>query len=123
MSISPGWVTACPSGQRRRSAAGSSRFARTGNLYSVQALLVRALLCFGRVRLRPDLLRLGFLGSYVTLRGGLVLLGGTFLFQRLVPDNGSDRFLRSTLYVFHGAFDAGLRARLIRQRYLPLVFT
>src|ERR1022692_2982909 len=91
------------------------------SLRSAQArpLLVRALLRFGCARFRPGLLRLSLLGSHVTQRGRLVLLGFAFLLQRLVPAHGPDRFLGSALHVFHDAFDACLRSRLIRQNRLP----
>ena len=89
---------------------------------SVQALLVRALLCFGRACLRPGLLSLGFLGSHVTLRGSLVLLGLAFSLERLVPGYGPGRFLGSALHVFYDAFDFCLRSRLTRQNRRPLSF-
>jgi len=83
---------------------------------------VRALLCFGRACLRSRLLSLGFLGSHITLRGGLVLLGFAFLLERLVPGDGPGRFLGPTLHVFYDAFDACLRPRLTRQNRHPLSF-
>ncbi|MFZ0757112.1 MAG: hypothetical protein WAN00_25380, partial [Trebonia sp.] len=78
----------------------------SGSLCAAQALLVRALLCFSRARCRSGLLCLSLLGSHVTLRGGLVLLGLAFLLHRLVPGYGTGRFLGSALHVFRDAFDA-----------------
>src|SRR4029077_16266792 len=49
---------------------------------------MRPLLCFSRARLSSGLLRLSLLGSHITLRGGLVLLGDAFLFHRIVPSDG-----------------------------------
>src|SRR6476660_2494783 len=80
---------------------------------------MRPLLCFSRTRLRSGLLRLGFLGSHITLRGGLVLLGLAFLLHRLVPGYGPERLLGSALHVFRDTFDACLRSRLIRHDRLP----
>ena len=79
---------------------------RSESLCSAQALLVRPLLCFSRARLRPCLLRLGLLGSYVALRGGLVLLGLPFLLHRLVPGYGPERLLGPALHVFRDTFGA-----------------
>ena len=80
---------------------------------------MRPLLCFSRARLRSGLFRLSLLGSHITLRGGLVLLGLAFLLHRLVPGYGPDRLLGSALHVFRDAFDACVRSRLIRHDRLP----
>ena len=80
---------------------------------------MRPLLCFSRARLRSRLIRLGFPGSHITLGRGFVLLSLAFLLQRLITGYGPDRFLGSTLHVFHDAFDARLRSRLIGHDRLP----
>ena len=82
---------------------------------------MRPLLCFSRARLCSGLLRLSLLGSYVTLRGGLVLLGLAFLLHRLIPSYGPDSFLGSALHVFRDAFGACLGSRLICHDRLPIV--
>ena len=69
---------------------------------------MRPLLCFSRARLRSGLLRLSLLGSHITLRGGLVLLGLAFLLHRLVPGYGPERLLGSAFHVFCDAFDTAL---------------
>ena len=80
---------------------------------------MRPLLCFSRRCLGSGLLRLSFLGRYITLRGGLVLLGLAFLLHRFVSGYGPDRFLGPALHVFRDAFDARVRSRLIRHDRLP----
>jgi hypothetical protein len=47
------------------------------------------------------------------------LLCLAFLPQRLIPGYGPSRFLSSALHVFHDAFGACLRSRLVRHSGLP----
>jgi hypothetical protein len=41
------------------------------------------------------------------------------LFHRIVPSDGPERLLGSSLHVFRHAFDACVRSRLIRHDRLP----
>ena len=85
----------------------------TATRNSSQSALVGALLCLMCFRCGPRFFGFSFLGGYIPLSFGLVLLRPSFATQFIFSSDGSHRFLGLALHIFDNALHSSFGTRVL----------